>query len=151
MFCPQCGKEIPKGVTYYTCECGRKIKVISKAEADAKKSNPQPQVKYNNPAVNLKNYNQTCNCTCLECGYSGLMGGVSYENNFFVRIILPIIIFGICIYLSTQLLLFGGTLFAVIGIAAAAFSGYLFVMLLKKLGGKKLFCPNCKRIIQTRQ
>ena len=86
MKCPNCGKEIPKGIQYYTCSCGKKIKIVSKQE--------QRQNTRLNSNVNtcLNNEKGVTNCKCFECGYYGPMPTIQNDHGVFERIILPILI-----------------------------------------------------------
>lgn len=77
MYCRNCGNELPENSTYCN-KCGFK--------------------QYTAPNINtrlnvhkLKAYKKLQKCTCLECGYSGLMGIVRYKNSFEKRFLFPLI------------------------------------------------------------
>ena len=91
-------------------------------------------------AQRLKPYKNLEPCTCLECGYSGLMGVVRYKNGFMKRIVIPLIICGIAGYLTGSFI--GGLIVGfIVGIIVDAVFGN---------HKKVLFCPNCQRKIVQR-
>ncbi len=145
MRCPNCGREIPKGEVFYTCSCGKRIKVISKEEA--RRKDDEARIKHADSLRNGKQYG-SANCKCCYCNYSGPMQILQYEKGVFCRIILPLIIVCGAIALSTLF------------IASSAVSSFISCLLFLGGGGlawfvhdrnngKTLLCPQCKNVLQT--
>ena len=94
----------------------------------------------------LKKYNKTYECTCLECGYTGPMG-VIVDGNMKKRIIAFIIAIIIFILFVPRLYWgFGVTLGGSV-ILALILLGTESVL---KANQKKLYCPNCEKILYTK-
>lgn len=127
MYCRNCGNELPEN-TAYCNKCGTQ-------QDTATKSNTQLN------AQKLKVYKRLKNCTCLECGYSGLMGIVRPKNSFVKRILIPLIpVFIVCFITYANKIPYWGSLIA---------STITWIVMDALLGNNKkvLYCPNCEKEI----
>lgn len=129
MYCRNCGNELPENSAYCN-KCGTK-------QDTATNTNTQSN------AQKLKTYKKLKECTCLECGYSGLMGIVRYKNSFEKRFLIPLIPVFIVAFITYAIKLpFWGSLIAV---------AVTWLVMDAVLGNDKkvLYCPNCgKEIIE---
>ncbi len=94
-------------------------------------------------AQRLKPYNKLKQCTCLECGYSGLMGVVKPKNSLCKRFLIPLIPAFIVAFITyAKNLPTWGSIIAVT---------VTWIIIDIVLGNEKkvLYCPNCgKEIIE---
>lgn len=137
--CPNCGSIIPDNVSFHTCSCGKRIRILTKEEYLRKQLN---RTSHN---TQTRNYINTVTCKCYECGYEGTMGVLSYDKGIFSRIIGPILIYciatGLGISISAEL----PTLFLLLQFGGGAFAYYIA----KANSGKVVHCPSCNRELHT--
>lgn len=129
MYCRNCGNELPENSAFCN-KCGTK-------QDTATNTNTQSNIQ------KLKAYKKLKKCTCLECGYSGLMGIVRHKNSFEKRFLIPLIPVFIVSFITYAIKLpFWGSLIAV---------AVTWLVMDTVLGNDKkvLYCPNCgKEIIE---
>lgn len=129
MYCRNCGNELPENSAYCN-KCGTKQDTTTNTNTQ---SNDQK----------LKAYKKLKKCTCLECGYSSLMGIVRHKNSFEKRFLISLIPVFIVSFITYAIKLpFWGSLIAV---------AVTWLVMDTVLGNDKkvLYCPNCgKEIIE---
>ena len=139
MKCPNCGKEIPRGIQYYTCSCGKKIKIVSKQEQ-------RQYSRYNsNGNISLNYEKGVTTCKCFECGYYGPMPIMQYDHGVFERIILPILIACASSAIGIQIINISFFFSCLIDIGGFVLAYYVY----RHNKGKTVQCPNCRRILHT--
>lgn len=90
-------------------------------------------------AENLKQYTKHKECTCLECGYEGLMGVVKPVLPVYIRIPLKI---SLVIIITIVYSLLGKDIFVLLALGA------IIAPLWIKLDKHYLFCPSCQQMIK---
>lgn len=134
-YCTNCGHEIPSGDVYCR-ECG------AKATPTVGQSNSSTQdVRVDPRMQKLRNYKETKECTCLECGYTGLMGVVGSSTSG-IRRAVPWIIATLAFLVHW--------IFGRFGLFTNILSFIMTLMIFNAILGnwkKVLYCPNCDRKI----
>lgn len=129
MFCYKCGKVIDEGAVY--CQyCGACIH-----QNDSQPSKQEMMRK-------LKRFKATEKCTCLECGYEGLMGIVEIQELPRKQRIGFLVLKIIAIIAVFPLLRF-------VNFAAGLIIGTVIAVVVEKIESsyrtKILFCPSCDK------
>lgn len=136
MFCSNCGKELQTDASfcqYYGAQC--------KSSDFIKQPTQQEMMQ------KLKRFKELKKCTCLECGYSGLMGVVKEQElskkdkkTIWTTRIVAILVF---LFILPGSFLFGLILGGILGCICVAVESSC-----KK---KILFCPSCDREVCERK
>ena len=89
----------------------------------------------------LKNYKDTCECQCLECGYKGPMGVISNGSKVkkVIAFIVAMLVF--ILFVPTTGFIAGSIAFAIL---------LLIVQSLLKANVQTLYCPSCESILRTK-
>lgn len=129
MYCRSCGSELRDGDIFCSkCGAQQNVENLTKNEDDSKEA----------IVKKLKPYKRLKKCSCLECGYEGLMGVVGLHNpmaTYILRIVFYVISFAI--------------LFSILGARLITFLifGFSIAIIDLIIGKKRLFCPSCEREI----
>lgn len=146
ILCEACMQKYTRGAGHFYNESDQDV--FSTLDSIFENSNEYPyqknaEVEMDEKAViaqRLKPYKELQYCTCLECGYSGLMGVIRYKNGIIKRIVIPLIV---CFIV-------GGFMRSFIGGFIAGIIVTVIVNLLLGNHKRVLFCPNCQKTIVQR-
>ena len=133
MYCRHCGNEINEGDAFCP-KCGKPQNEENKAESN---TNPQAEI-----TQRLKPYKKLKQCTCLDCGYTGLMGVVRKQKMPIGTRVFSILIYAIAL----------GILYGLFGMSIVTFLllGVVIGIVDFVLEKKVLFCPSCCKEVNER-